>query len=198
MRIWPARPERTDMGPTAAHPPLLAAPRAQLDSAAVYRAEFGYVYNALRRLGVRERDLPDVVHEVFIAVHQALPRYDAARPLRPWLFAIAYRRATDYFRRVGAERTVLLVDAPEALNPEPAADERMSARQDRALVTEALAALDLDRRTVLIMVDIEEHAVADVADALGIPLKTVYSRLRIAREELVAAVRRAQLRRGER
>jgi RNA polymerase sigma-70 factor (ECF subfamily) len=52
---------------------------------AVFDQEFGYVWNTLRRLGVRNADLEDVTHEVFLVFHRRMADYDPARPLRPKL-----------------------------------------------------------------------------------------------------------------
>src|SRR5688500_8164340 len=54
----------------------------------VYRSEFAYVWQSLRRLGVAPSDLEDLAHDVFLKVHKALPTYDRARPLKPWLFGV--------------------------------------------------------------------------------------------------------------
>ena len=61
----------------------------------------------------------------------------------------------------------------------------------------ALDDLELDRRAVLILHDIDGHSVPEIARALSIPLNTAYSRLRLAREQFKAAVKRIRLRRGE-
>jgi RNA polymerase sigma-70 factor (ECF subfamily) len=57
-----------------------------------------------------------------------------------------------------------------------------------------LDALDLDRRAVLVAHDFDGTTGPEIAEALGIPLKTMYYRLRTGREQFVAAVRRIQAR----
>src|SRR5690349_23546888 len=79
--------------------PDLAEPLVRPEFPAVFREHLGYVWHALRRLGVRERDLEDVTHDVFLAVFRKLEQYDPARPLRPWLFGFAFRVASDYRER---------------------------------------------------------------------------------------------------
>jgi DNA-directed RNA polymerase specialized sigma24 family protein len=51
---------------------------------ALYQSEFGYVWNSLRRLGVPERDLEDLSHNLFLAVYRTFEDYDPASPIRPW------------------------------------------------------------------------------------------------------------------
>jgi RNA polymerase sigma-70 factor, ECF subfamily len=72
----------------------------------------------------------------------------------------------------------------------PGPDDALQSKQARALVLAALERIPLPRRAVLVMHDIDDIPVGQVAAALEIPLFTVYSRLRKARRELEAAVRR--------
>jgi RNA polymerase sigma-70 factor (ECF subfamily) len=166
------------------------------DFRVLYGAELPYVLESLRRLGVRDGDLEDVAHEVFVTVYRQLPRYDPSRALRPWLFGIALRVAANY-RRLARFRHESDRELPDLPGPAPAVDEQLAAAEARALLLEALDALDLDARAVLVMYELDEQPVSDIAVALGIPVNTVYSRLRLGRQRLNAAVRRVLLRRGE-
>ena len=76
----------------------------------------------------------------------------------------------------------------------PAADDLMEQREDEAMLREALSALDLERRAVLVAHDFDGTTGPEIADALSIPLKTMYYRLRTGREQFIAAVRRVQAR----
>jgi len=175
----------------SAHPPRTPAFRALFD------AEFSYVFHTLFRLGVRRPDLEDMTHEVFVAVHRVLGGYDPSRPLRPWLFGIAFRIASDHRRRAYHRREAPADGADEAVDAGLPADELLAAEQARLLVLDALGDLDLDRRAVVVMHDLDGHSVPEIAQALAIPLNTAYSRLRLGREQFKAAVKRLRLRRGE-
>jgi RNA polymerase sigma-70 factor (ECF subfamily) len=156
---------------------------------AIFDEHFDYVWNTLRRLGIRESDLEDLSHEVFLKVNARLDHYDVSRPLRPWLFGFAYRVAADH-RRLARHRLEVLGAPVEAVDPMVPADERIEADEDRAMVEAALAELDLDRRAVLVLHDVDEVPVPAIAQELGIPVNTAYSRLRLARHELAAAIKR--------
>lgn len=159
---------------------------------AVYRAEFGFVWRLFRRLGVPTATIEDACHDLFVVVHRRLADYDPTRPLRPWLAGIAYRVASD-FRRRASTRYEIASD-PVDIASRSAADlstlKALEAREARALVRKALEHLDLDKRTVLVLHDLEEVAVPAIAQALEIPLNTAYSRLRLAREQLHRTLRR--------
>jgi len=159
----------------------------------LYKQEFGYAWRTLRRLGVREGDLPDLAHDFFIVVYRHLADYDPSRPVRPWLFGIAFRVVSDYRRSARIARETL-GDAPDVVDRSPPVDEQIAERQAREAVMRALDELDLDRRAVLVMHDLEGQPVPEIAAALMIPVPTAYSRLRLAREDLAAAIKRLRAR----
>ena len=159
----------------------------------LFDAHFGWVWSTLRRFGVSEGDAPDVAQEVFVIVHSLLGDYDPARPMRPWLFGIAHRVAGRW-RALARHRRELPMDRPfDAPDPSAAADEALEACEARDLVLRALDTIEPPRRAVLMMNLLEEQPMPEVAQALGIPVNTAYSRLRLAREDFAKAVHRLQL-----
>jgi RNA polymerase sigma-70 factor (ECF subfamily) len=165
---------------------------------AVYRAEFPFVVNSLRRLGIHPRDLEDLTHEVFMTALRRRDSYDSQRPIRAWLFGIAFRLAADFKRLVRHSRELPLEGNAEASAGGMPPDEAAGARQDRQLVLDALARIELSRRGVFIMHDIEGIAAPEIAKALDIPVGTATSRLRQARIEFADAVRALRQGGGER
>jgi RNA polymerase sigma-70 factor (ECF subfamily) len=156
-----------------------------------------YVWNTLRRLGVSSPDLEDLTHDVFIQVQRHLGDYDASRPVRPWLFGFAFRIASGYRRRAHRRHeTPGLSGTRDAVDPAALPDECLAAEQDRRLVLDALDGIDLDRRAVFVLYEIDGMPMDEIARLLGIPVNTAYSRLRVARAEFATAVKR--LRKGER
>lgn len=154
----------------------------------LYEAHFAYVWNTLRRLGVREKEREDVAHEVFIIVQRKAKIFDQTRPEKPWLFGIAYRVAADHRRLARHSRETTLDIEPEAQGDR--ADVSLEAKQRRVLIETALQTLPMDQRAVFIMHDIDELSVPEIATSLAVPLNTAYSRLRLGREAFAEAVRR--------
>ena len=163
---------------------------------AVFEAELDFVMATVRQLGVAPRDVEDITHEVFLRVYKHWHEYQPSRPLRPWLFLFAYRQASDY-RRLARHRREVLGEPIEQGQVTPGADEQLVGRDQRALVEAALGEVDLDRRAVLLLHDMQETPMAEVAEMLEIPVQTAYSRLRVGREELVKAARRLRRERGD-
>lgn len=169
-----------------------------IDVEKLYAAEFSYVFSFLYRLGGRGGDLEDLAHDVFVTAMRRWHSYDAARPVRPWLFGIAFRVMNDSKRRSSATREVTGVSTDHVHDEQPTGEERVLEGERRALINEALQSLEGNRRAVFVMHELEGLSANDIADAMQTPVATTYSRLRLGREEFVAAVQRIQLRRGER
>jgi RNA polymerase sigma-70 factor (ECF subfamily) len=150
-----------------------------------FRREFTYLTRTFRRLGVLRDDVEDLAHEVFLVLYRTWESYDPTRPFRPYLFGIAFRVACDHLRRRRREVSGGVVEIDD---PGPRPDQEFETRQRRALLLKALEQVPLPNRAVLIMHDIEQIPMAEIASALSILRFTGYSRLRRARKVLAAAV----------
>lgn len=145
-----------------------------------------YVIRTLRHLGVRESDVEDVAQEVFVTVHRKLAEFEGRSKLRTWLYAICLRVASDHRRRAHVVRE-LATDNPPVDSGERSGNEPDASLESRTFVQELLAGLDDDKRTVLVLYEIEGLNMREVAEVVGCPLQTAYSRLHAARELLQAA-----------
>lgn len=184
VQATPASAART---PAPAVTPAAALPRPTLPE--IYEAHFGTVWNTLKRLGVWERDLEDAAHDVFLVVHRRLADYDETRPIKPWLAGIAARVASEFRRRAQHRREVVSDTVDEhAPDLAPAADAALDDKRRRELVLRGLERLDFERRTVLVLHDIEGHSMPEIAAALEENINTLYARLRAARQQFAAAV----------
>jgi RNA polymerase sigma-70 factor, ECF subfamily len=173
---------------TPAHPPELEE---------LFATHSRYVWNTLRRLGVHTSDLEDLTHDVFMQIHSNLSVYDPTRPMKPWLFGFAFRVASQHWRRTQRRREAPLYPG-EAVDPGALPDTRLAAEQDRQLVLAAMDGIDIERRAVFVLYEIDGEPMDEIARSLSIPANTAYSRLRVARAEFAAAVKRLRLKRGER
>lgn len=179
---------RAAVEPSRSSAPVIAS--AELSFAEVYRDHAGYTWRVLRRLGVRDADVEDVCQEVFLVVHKKLPGFSHRSTLRTWLYSIAIRCASDYRRRAHVKReqpTTSFDDRQPVDAPQPAS---IATREARALLDQILDTLDEPKRAVFVLYELEELPMAEVAEAVGCPLQTAYSRLHAARSEFDAAVKR--------
>jgi RNA polymerase sigma-70 factor, ECF subfamily len=155
----------------------------------VFEKELSFVYNSLRRLGVREAELPDVTQEVFATVAAILADYDPSRPLRPWLFGIAYRVGMRYLD-VAHRRREVPSEIPDKPDSTPGQEAAVARKQDRELARRAIEMVEPTRRAVLVLAHFEGLTVPQIAEALSIPVNTAYSRLHRAREEFSEAAKK--------
>lgn len=159
---------------------------AQRAFAEVYREHFGFVWRILRRLGVPAHALEDAAQDVFLVLHRKRAGLGPEVSLRSWLFGTARRVAAD-LRRGEHRRERRHLALAEAMG-----DDRRERPIEQAeaaeFVRRFLDGLDADRRMTFILADLEGMTAPEIAEALGVKLNTVYSRLRLARAEFERAV----------
>jgi RNA polymerase sigma-70 factor (ECF subfamily) len=175
--------------PTAATSDSRAVARAKLFRE-LYQSHVDFVWRNLRRLGVRECDAEDRTQEVFVVAHRRFDEFeDRGHGPRAWLFQIVLRVASDARRHRrrhpeepdgGDSLAHAVVEAPQA--------EALARREALSKLDAALQTIDVGRRAVLLLHEIEEMTAPEIARVLDIPLNTVYSRLRVARSELEEAL----------
>ena len=157
----------------------------------VYDAHFRFVWWTLRRLNVAEADVADTVQDVFLVVHRRLPEFEGRAKITTWLFRICLRVARERQRRSHVRREVS-AEAELAKRAAAMADPEQltQRRRDLVLLEAALEQMDLDQRAVFTLFEFEGMTGQEISAALQIPLGTVYSRLRLARESFRKAVLR--------
>ena len=158
----------------------------------LYEAHVDFVWRNLRRLGVYESDVDDRTQEVFVVAHRRFDQFeDRGHGPRAWLFQIVLRVASDARRH--RRRHPEDPDGGDALGraavEAPQADALLR-NEALSQLDAALDTIDVGRRAVLVLHEIEEMTAPEIAQVLGIPLNTVYSRLRVARAELEDALGR--------
>lgn len=164
-------------------------PRLRFD--VVYDELFEFVWRSARRLGVHEASVDDVTQDVFLVVHRRLDEFEGRSSVKTWLFGITLRVVADWRRTKRRKGGLLELPAEDRLpssatGPDAALEREESAR----LLQSLLEQLADDKREVFVMVELEELSAPEVAAVLAIPLNTVYSRLRVAREEFERALSR--------
>jgi RNA polymerase sigma factor (sigma-70 family) len=137
---------------------------------------------AARRLGAEAAD--DVMAETFAVAFQRRRDYDLERvDARPWLYGIATNLIRNH-RRAEARRWRAMAREVAGAGAEPEADSavaRVTARAARGELARVLAALPSRQRDVLLLYAWAELEYEEIAQALGLPVGTVRSRLHRAR-----------------
>ena len=166
---------------------------------AIYERHFDFIWRALANLGVGDAALDDAAQDVFIVVHRRLASFEGRASITTWLYGIALRVARD--RRRATRRKPIHEPLPGGIpdaTPENV-DDRIAEREAKAILGAMLDRLDDDKREVFVLSEIEELSAGAIADVLGIPLNTAYSRIRLARrafDKVLARYRATEGRRG--
>ena len=174
--------------PISPDPGPAVASEVPTDSDAAYSAYFPFVWRCLRGLGVPPTALRDAAQDVFLVVHRRMQDFRGSSSFRTWLYGIVRKVASNHRRSVRRrdQRTASLDESlpSDAAGPNEQAQEAEAAR----FVQDFVRGLDDKKRDVFVLVMLEELAVPEVAEVLGIPLNTAYTRLRSVRLEFRAAL----------
>lgn len=181
-------------------PPLLVAPVAPATAAApdlttrqIFETHAAFVVRLVRRLGVRPNDVEDVAQDVFVIVHRRRADLQTGVQVRSWLFGISRRVVANYRRQI-QRRQELPSPQLDALPVAGDQIDRLESARDRARLEIALTRLDDDKREVFVLFELEGIDMRDVADMVGCPLNTAYSRLYAARQIVKQVLNRPTLR----
>ncbi|MEV6342058.1 RNA polymerase sigma factor SigM [Actinoplanes sp. NPDC051851] len=146
---------------------------------------------AVRTIGDRE-EAADALQDALLSAHRAAARFRGDSAVTTWLHRIVVNACLDRIRRRQAHPTVPLPDGSRSdderpSGPEPAA---LLPDQDTVLVVrDALAALPIEQRAAIVLVDVEGYSVAEAAEMLGVAEGTVKSRCARGRARMAMALR---------
>ena len=163
--------------------------------AEMLRNHFRDVWRIVRRFGVPENSADDAAQEVFIIAARRLSDITPGSE-RPFLFASAVRVAANARRALGARRECAEDESlPEGIDPRPNAEALLDQKRLRQMLDRVLDELSDDLRVCFVLYELEGMSSPEIAELLHIPIGTVASRLRRAREafEFAAGKLKARL-----
>jgi RNA polymerase sigma-70 factor, ECF subfamily len=168
--------------------------------AQLYQQYFDFVWRSARRLGVGEEAIEDLVQEVFVIVHRQLPGFEGRSTLRTWLYGIVLRVVREHRRttlRADARRGAASDDACEKMPDRgQLPDEQCALVQAVHVLERVLDEMPAEQRDVFVMAELEEMTVPEIAALTGTKVNTIYSRLRLAREQFEVSALRYRTRDG--
>lgn len=150
---------------------------------AIYREHLHFVWRSVRRLGIREADAEDAVQEVFLVIHRRLSTFNGTSQFRSWVYGICMHVVRGRRRKANERLEVFGVD--EELPPELSVTDptkTIDRKKAAALLDLALDTLPLEQRATFTLFELENLSCQEIAELTEVPVGTVYSRLRLARE----------------
>jgi RNA polymerase sigma-70 factor (ECF subfamily) len=161
--------------------------RPDLEFRRIFDTHAPAVSRTLRYLGVPESDLMDAAQEVFLVVNRRFKEFEGRSTMATWIRQICLRVALSYRRGRGRRREDVVEQPPDAGAD---ADQHVGLErsEERAMLNRLLDALDDDQRAVIVLYEIELLPMREVAETVGCPLQTAYSRRKAALERLRGAL----------
>jgi RNA polymerase sigma-70 factor (ECF subfamily) len=147
---------------------------------AIFREHFAYVWRVARALAGAEL-ADDVTQETFLLVRRRLDAFDGPS-MRAWLYGIARNVARNALR--GRERREHRHRTVPRVVPDTATQRWAEVQEAADLMERFLARLPAPQREAFMLKELEELTAAEIAEAIGVPLQTVYSRVRAAHKQL--------------
>jgi RNA polymerase sigma-70 factor (ECF subfamily) len=158
--------------------------------AALLKRYRGAVHGMVYKMLGPSHDIDDVMQQVFIRFFQSLDRFKGLSTLDTWLYRIAAKVCMDQLRKKYRKRQLTVVgnshetaqraEAPWQTSPVA----RLERRELIEHIYRALDKLSAEKRSVLVMFEMEERSMEEIADILHKPLGTIKSRLFHARREM--------------
>lgn len=180
-----------------------AAPENSLPEALarIYEQHFDFVWRNARRLGVPEANADDVAQDVFMIVQRRIAHFDGRASMQAWIFGILIRVVRDHrrsFRRKAARHVPLeqATAATSAVEPGPSPVEVAERAEHVRVLERLLAALDEEKRTLLILSELEEWTLREIAELFESNTNTIHSRLRAAKKAFQELYARSQAGKG--
>lgn len=160
-----------------------------------YNASIFHV--AYRMLG-DTADASDVVQEIFIKVFRHIGGFKGESALKTWIFRIAFSEILNrlrWWKSRHRSSTVSLDDQPNGneyyvRDSRPTPDEALESKEQELAIQQALGKLSGERRSIIVLRDIEGFSYTEIADVLGVSIGTVKSRLARARGDLKKSLMR--------
>ncbi len=140
----------------------------------------------LQLTGNRE-DALDVAQDALLRFFATLDRFEAERPVRPYLLRIVRNRVMDLWRRRRLRQAESLDDGElprQVVDERPGPEETARRAELRRRIWRAVSSLAPAKREILVLRDYHDLAYAEIAKVLDIPIGTVMSRLHAARKAL--------------
>lgn len=152
----------------------------------VYKASSSFVYNVALRIVHNREDAREVAQEVFIIIYNKLKSFRFESSFKTWAYRITANCAINFAKKSSRTKTVPYEEALGASAVGSEAKAHMDQEHQSYLVGNLLGAINPDQRACVVLRNIEGLSYQEIARVLNINVNTVRSRLKRAREKLLA------------
>lgn len=163
----------------------------------IYRRHADVVWQRLTRILGADPDREDLLQQVFMDLHRALPSFRGDAALSTFIYRLVVNVAVDHLRRVKRRRSVRLLPEHEASlrSPDEGPESAARRRDELTRVLAAVGRLKPKKRVAFLLRFVEGLALDEIADIVGASPDTVRKRIDHATAEVTAMLARMEQRR---
>jgi RNA polymerase sigma-70 factor (ECF subfamily) len=152
----------------------------------IYKCSAGFVYSVSFRLLSNKEDAEEVTQEVFMNIYRSLKDFRFDSSFKTWVYRISVNTAINYSKKISKHRHDSL-NRKETLEWTSGEDirQKIDASAQEAEAMNLLKNLPQDQKTCLVLRSMEGLSYQEIADVLSIPINTVRTRIKRARETML-------------
>jgi len=154
----------------------------------IYKAYAGYVYNVVYRIVENLEDAKEVTQDVFLTIYKQLENFRFNSSFKTWIYRISVNASINYVKKRNKERnrTVELNEEIHMVNQTNQVENKIDKQFNEKIIDTFLNKLNEDQRACIVLRSMEGFSYQEIADTLNININTVRTRIKRARETILA------------
>ena len=154
----------------------------------IYREFINFVSNVAYRVVNSRDDAEEVTQEVFLNIYRQLKYFRFESSLKTWIYRITANTAINYSKKASKHYSEMAgyMEVSDRVNTNERAPDKISGEFNETIITALLDAITPDQRACIVLRSIEGLSYQEIAETLKIPVNTVRSRIKRARETMLS------------
>lgn len=154
----------------------------------IYKDTFLFVFKLVKKQGVHNSLIDDIVQEIFITVHRQLPGFEFKSEIKTWLYSITINYINNYRRtkrRKGNGQAIIsnVFDPDDLICNHSSQYEAYKRVQASKIFNNLISKMDKNKAEVLLLHEFEEMTIVEIAEFTKVNRNTVSSRIRVGRKQ---------------
>jgi len=157
----------------------------------IYKAASSFVYNVALGITRNSSDAEEVTQDVFMKIHRNLKKFSFRSTFNTWAYRITVNSAINRYHHSSKDKKTKAQydEAKKEVSCEPAIEKMADCEANETALNRLLDILNPEQRACIVLRELQDLSYKDIANALAIPINTVRTRLKRAREALLAKAR---------
>ncbi len=151
----------------------------------IYQRSASFFYNVALRIVNRREDAEDVVQEVYMIMYKQLKSFRFDSSFKTWGYRITVNTAINYAKRASRNNHTSMDVREETHVPVQASTLQLDENSKNDMVEKLLEILNVEQKACIILRSQQGLSYEEISQTLGIPINTVRSRIKRAREAMM-------------